>query len=159
MLTQAYLQTILSYDPDTGIFTWLKSIRYGYAGRKAGCIKRKGYVGIIIGGKSYLAHRLAWLYSFGEWPSNQIDHINGDKADNRISNLREANASENAQNQFSPKSHNPTKTLGVRFNQNGYEASIKINSKNVYLGRFSTPEEAHKAYVAAKRKLHSHGTL
>jgi hypothetical protein len=174
-LTQELLKELLSYDPNTGVFTWLprdakwfKSLNSylswntKHANTIAGSPNNKGYIKILIFGKSYAAHRLAWLYAYSEWPKKQVDHINAIKHDNSISNLREASNSENLQNRSSCLSSNKaTGMLGVSFH-NGtkkYQASIRLNRKHYYLGLFITPEEAHAAYVSAKRKLHPFSTL
>ena len=108
MITQEYLKSVLSYDPETGIFTWKyrqgligKKISWNtrYSEKQAGTIDPVGYLGIAIEYKRYYAHRLAWLYMTGELPKKYIDHLNGNKSDNRFLNLREATNSENQQNQ------------------------------------------------------------
>ena len=106
--------------------------------------------------KAYLkAHRLAWFFVYGEWPQKQIDHINGNKSDNRISNLRLATASQNLSNKGITKS-NTSGYKGVSFNRTKkkWMASIKVNKKSINLGYFLTPEEASEAYKAAAIKHH-----
>ena len=96
-LSQKYLREALHYDPDTGIFTWkVATASCVKVGAEAGCVKNDGYRAIGMGGKSYKAHRLAWLYVHGEWPKEQIDHINHIRTDNRMENLRPASGGENA---------------------------------------------------------------
>jgi citrate synthase len=90
-LTAEELRRVLHYDPDTGIFTWKVTLsNRNPAGKKAGCIDHYGYIMMSIHGKRYKAHRLAWLYMTGAWPTNQIDHKFNNRSDNRFSELREA---------------------------------------------------------------------
>lgn len=163
MLTQKLLKEELSYDEHTGQFKSLKHHKFSkrYIGDIVGSTKTNGYIEVYLLKKYYQAHRLAWFYIYGKWPSNQIDHINGIKSDNRLCNLREANYSENAQNLIKSKITNTTKLLGVRKkkNRNGYEASIKLNGKSYYLGYFKNAIDAHTAYIDAKRKYHIYGRL
>lgn len=149
MINQEIVKSRLHYDADTGIFTWISS------GKRAGCNHSLGYRKLRINGKSYKEHRLAWLYIYGDFPSGDIDHINRIKNDNRISNLREATESQNAQNIVNAQSHNKTGVLGVTKYGNKYQASIQINGIKKYLGGFTELEDAKNAYLAAKRKLHT----
>ena len=162
MLTQAKLKESLSYDPSTGNFIWLRNAPGGGStrvGDRAGTIEQQKYLRIGLDGTSYYAHRLAWLYMTGTWPSHGIDHINGDRRDNRWTNLRQADHSLNNQNLKIAKRHNATGLLGVGKNGSGFMASIRIDNKRHYLGTFRTAMEAHQAYLKAKRKLHPGGTL
>ena len=118
---------------------------------------RHGYVAIRLDDTLYTAHRLAWLYVNGEWPAEQIDHINRDRADNSITNLRSVTNAENAQNQRARA--NKSGFAGVRKENNKWLAEIKVNYKPIRIGLFETPEAAHEAYVAAKRKFHVKSTL
>jgi len=156
MLTQDYLKSLLNYDPDTGEFTWLVDRVHAKAGERAGLVKHDGYVRIRINNRAHSAHRLAWLYEYGVFPKNGIDHINGDRADNRISNLRAANQAENMQNLAMYKS-NKSGFMGVYFHKRNkkYQATIKAYGKQKHLGYFDTAESAFEAYKEAKRALHS----
>jgi len=156
MITQELLKELLHYDPETGIFVWKKKISCkvivgGIAGSKT-----NGYLEIGIFGKSYKAHRLAWLYIFGVWPNFDIDHKDSIKHHNWIDNLREVTKSGNQQNQIRAQRSNKTGFLGVSFHKtNGkYRAVITVNNKQKFIGLYETPEDAHAAYVSVKRKLH-----
>lgn len=156
MLTQARLKEILHYDPKIGIFTW--RINHGIRakiGQKAGYKNMYGYWGIGIDQKNYKLHRLAWLYIFGEFPKNQIDHINLDKSDNRISNLREATPSENAMNR-GIKSNNTSGFKGINWSRRhkSWCARISINNKRIQIGYFKDINVAHQAYLNAALIYH-----
>jgi hypothetical protein len=98
MLTQAKLKEILDYNPDTGVFTWKRTSGKAFKSAKAGTLVQ-GYRHITIDRQRYMAHRLAWLYVYGVWPTHQIDHINHSTDCNALPNLREVTHSENARNQ------------------------------------------------------------
>jgi len=156
-ITQDRLKQVLYYDPETGIFTWLvRPTNSVQIGDVAGSLTRKGYRQIMIDGVTYLAHRLAWLYATGTFPVDGMDHINGNPADNRIVNLREATGSENDQNRKSRR-NSASKFVGVCWSKDckKWEARICVNSKQRYLGQFATEEEAYVAYCAAKKSLHT----
>ena len=104
-------------------------------------------------------HRLAWLYVYGEWPHQQIDHIDGNKLNNRIENLRDVSPYANNENLHNPKKHNSTGVLGVRKRGNKYHSRIVVNGIEKHLGTFPTAAIAHQAYIDAKRKYHKHGNL
>lgn len=124
--------------------------------------KSDGYVVIMIDGKSYQAHRLAWLYIYEKWPDNMIDHLNTIRDDNRITNLRDVEHNINIQNQRRAQKNNKSAgLLGVTFNKlaQKYVAQIKLNGKNKYLGLFDNAEDAHEAYLEAKRQYHAGCTI
>ena len=151
------LKEDLIYNPDTGLFTRKvdKNKRF-VAGQVAGCIHHTGYVLVGLKKYRYFAHRLAWLYMYGEFPSSQIDHINQDKTDNRISNLRLVTPSENMQN-VSQNPRNTSGAKGVCWNASSrkWQSQIKANGKSIYLGLFSELESASAAYKAAAAKYHT----
>lgn len=163
------LQKALDYNPDTGLFTWkesrfcgrYRSVLVVQAGDVAGCLRRDGYTSIGIDRKVYMAHRLAWLYSFGSYPDDgfEIDHIDGDRSNNRIKNLRLVTRNENLQNLRSAKSHNKTSgVLGVHFDsQRGkWRAVLNLNKKKHCLGFFNSVEEAAKARALGESRLFTH---
>lgn len=149
-LTQERLKGLLRYDPETGAFSYPPSRRKPN-GRPAGCARGNGYWFIRIAGRAYYAHRLAWLYMTGEWPSEFVDHINADKADNRWSNLRQASNAQNIQNR--PFYGNRAGLKGAHFveREGVYASSIRVNGKLKYLGRFITAQAANAAYEAAAK--------
>lgn len=161
MLTTAMLCKVIDYDAETGIFTWRNSSGgHALQGKQAGAQTPSGYIRIAIAKKRYYAQQLAWLHAKGEWPKGTIDHINGDKADNRMSNLREAWHDENCQNQRKAHSHNKAGILGVSLRADGkYSAEIMVDGKRRYLGRYATAKDAESAYLKAKQELHPFGTL
>lgn len=153
-LTAEKLRERLRYDPETGVFTWLRPrSRNIKVGDVAGWVPPGGYSQIHVGGGLYKAHRLAWLYVHGVWPSCHIDHINCDPSDNRISNLREATNAENIRNQRR-KCNNTTGRKGVFWHRRAgkYMAQIMVNGRSVYLGLHPTIEDAAAAYEDASQK-------
>ena len=154
-LTAERLRAVLDYDRDSGVFTWrLRISRKIRVGSIAGNIMRNGYVQLMIDGRNYMAHRLAWLYVYGCWPQKVIDHIDGNPTNNRISNLRDVTQRENTENQRHPRSNNAVGLLGVCRNKHRWRATIQSCGRWRHLGTFDTPEEAHSAYLAAKAVLH-----
>lgn len=158
-ISHAALKVHLSYDSETGAFIWLAPMSNRVkAGSAAGSFhSATGYRYLTFDGRTYKAHRLAWFYVFGEWPVGDVDHINGIRTDNRLANLRVVSRSVNLQNQRKARSNNLSSgVLGVCASSHGkkWRASIKIDGKQVHLGRFDDVESASAAYMAAKRKFH-----
>lgn len=151
-LTAKYVRSVLVYDSDTGIFTWrVRVAMRARAGDIAGHRMRSGYVQIMIDKVHYQAHRLAWLYVTGMWPSGDLDHKDLNKSNNAISNLREATDTQNKGNRRALK-NNKLGVKGVLYDakmRRPYRAQIWINGRSVYLGGFATAEEASAAYAAA----------
>lgn len=160
-LTHERACEMLNYDKDTGIFTWRVYRRGVQRGKPVGSYTTKGYILITIDGCTYRAHRIAWLIVNGSWPQDQIDHINGIRDDNRISNLREAKNPCNQENQRKARSDNKIGLLGVIWNKqcNKFQAHIVVKGKQRHLGYFLDANDAHSAYVSAKRLLHAGNTL
>jgi len=147
------LKAILSYNPEIGIFVWreVPKNKICLIGKIAGSLKKDGYRVITIDRVQYHEHRLAWLYTYGSWPNDQLDHIDRDRTNNKVSNLREANSSTNQANTITKKSKELPK--GVRrythHRHKKYCAYIKTKVGNKFLGSFLTMEEAREAYKEA----------
>lgn len=153
-LTQDILKDILCYDPETGLFTWKRQQGKMKAGSRAGTYREGNYVLIGIDKEHYFGHRLAWLYVYGEWPEDMLDHINNDRRDNRIANLRKATNQTNGLN----RGKNSNNTSGVKniswsASRKKWEAELRVNTKRVKLGRFSLLEDAVRAITSAREKL------
>lgn len=159
MITQERLVELLSYCTETGTFKWKprRCNQHTVGGKIAGSIDSYGYRQIEIDGRGYLAHRLAWLYVYGVWPSSQVDHINRDKTNNAIANLRLVTNKQNQENQGRYK-NNKSGYRGVMWHKGKkcYVAQIRHNLKCYALGQFETAEAAYEAYRAAAARLHSH---
>lgn len=158
-LTHEQLTARLRYDPATGKFTRVVSVRQYKAGTESGCYAKSGYVIVCINRRNYMAHVLAWFYAHAQWPHGEIDHRNGVRADNRLENLRDVPLHVNAQNKRKAMAHSTTGLLGVCRNRKKFLARIKRLDKVTHLGTYDTAEEAHAAYVAAKREMHEGCTL
>jgi hypothetical protein len=157
MITQDEIKALLHYDPIDGSFVRLISTaRCVKVGDVAGYKNNCGYISIGLLGKFYLAHRLAWMYTYGEFPE-YIDHINGIRDDNRIANLRSVTRKQNGENTFLRKD-NKTGLRGVSFHKaaNKWRAQIKHNGKKMHLGFFNAMEDASMAYQAASAKFFTH---
>jgi hypothetical protein len=158
-MTPEVVGDLLRYEPETGHFYWRKNRRgMAKAGMRAGSINSGGYVMIAFLGHPYTAHKLAWILYYGSEPKyitpgrGGIDHINGDKADNRICNLRLATNSQNQANQRKSRSSCGFKGV-AKSSPNRWEAKIRVNGKRIYLGNSPTPEGAHELYRQAAIKF------
>lgn len=169
-LSAQRLREVLDFDEQSGAFTWKLRLAHriqigdvaGYLEKKPKKDSRTRYMHIGIDGELYPAHRLAWLYVHGTWPVGQIDHLNGDGADNRIANLRDCQPQVNCENRRRARADSATGLLGAFKNslgRPGFHSKIKLNGKQVVLGTFGTAEAAHEAFVAAKRQHHEGCTL
>jgi hypothetical protein len=163
-VTQERVRELLSYDAETGVFTWLrrsensrldKTFNARFAGTKAGSANSNGYLLIGIKGRLYPAHRLAWLWFHGTMPADQIDHIDGNRANNAIANLREATNSQNQRNRGSTKL-NTSGFKGVSWRKEAgkWYAQIKIGGRPIFLGYYDTPAAASASYSVAAAKYH-----
>lgn len=154
MITASDLKNVLSYNPETGNFTWLITLsNRGMAGSTAGCLGPE-YVHIQIHGTLYLAHRLAWLYMTGRWPKCEIDHKDINGHNNKWENLREATRTQNNRNRRTNRPLPKGVTLPNPNLKKPYRAVVRYEGKNRYLGYYATPEEAQKVYAAEIDRLH-----
>lgn len=157
VITAQRLREILSYDPETGLFVYRTQRGRSRAGSKAGTVQGDGRININLEGRVYRAHRLAWLYMTGEWPAQEIDHKDTDPGNNRWVNLRNTSSTVNKQNiQKAPNGKIYSRLLGAHWCKQSrvWKSSIRVNKKRVYLGVFASEQEAHEAYIAAKRIVH-----
>jgi hypothetical protein len=151
MLTQQYLHQVFDYI-DGHFYRKIKTSNFANLG-KVGHIGNRGYEIISVCGRQYLAHRLAWFYVYGVMPS-MIDHIDGDRKNNKIENLRICDCSKNAMNS-GVKKRNKLGVKGVFESKNGkYVAQICLNYKKIHIGTFHTIEEASDAYAVASKLYH-----
>ena len=152
-ITRERALELLSYDEATGEFVWRRSKKGIVAGAKAGSPTQFGYVTIRVDYKAYQAHVLAWLMTHGARPDCDIDHIDGDRMNNRLSNLRLASRQQNNGNARLSKANTSGFKGVTRYNAKPrtkpWIAQITVNGKRKGLGYFATPEEAHEAYAAA----------
>jgi hypothetical protein len=155
MLTAERLREVAVYDHETGVFSWKIPRRRVRVGAAAGTVSKRGYIDICVDCQVYKAHRLAWLYTYGEWPVALIDHINGDKTDNRLANLRPATKAENGANRTKHESRNTSGYRGVHWDKRGqrWVAHIKQNGVGIHIGSFRTPAEASAAHDLRARKV------
>ena len=167
-ITADFLRTIVDYDPASGIFTWKeRPIRTGFermdrvwnsreAGKRAGGISKNGSRAISVFNIRYAEHRLAYLWMTGNWPAQEIDHINGNPSDNRWANLRPATHSENSQN-TKLRSDNTSGYRGVSkcSRSNKWYAYINIDGKMQPIGRFDSKSDAYDAYMRRRSELHT----
>lgn len=146
-MTAEFLRSVLSYDPETGLFAWIcKPGIPRVPGISAGTEMKEGYIRIQINRHSYKAHRLAWLYMTGAWPDGEVDHINRMRNDNRWVNLRVGSRSQNQANR-EPKPGREIKAKGVSFSPSRtYIVKIYCRGKAYFAGRYKTEDEAAHAY-------------
>lgn len=147
---------LVSYNAETGAFFRADGSRADFPHRPT------GYSRVTIGGRRVLAHRAAWFLTHGDWPANEIDHVNSNRADNRLANLRLASRSENAQNARGARSSNMSSgLLGVHWNKAAqkWQAEIVIDGKSKHLGLFECKHKASEVYLSAKRELHPFCTI
>lgn len=152
---QSEVKKLLRYDEKTGLFTWIGT-RSGVLGKDsvAGTVDKKGYIRITVLGKEVMAHRLAWLYVHGTWPENQIDHIDENKSNNAITNLRVVTNGENCCRR-GPQKNNTSGVKGVT----GYEGCWRVRvgapgEGRKHLGYYKTLKEAEQVAREAREKLH-----
>lgn len=152
-LPAAVLRKRVFYDPATGVMAWRKARYRTLLGKEVGTVSPSGYRTVVIGGAIYMVHRLVWLHVHGSWPAADIDHINGRRDDNRLCNLREATRSQNNANR-TPRALGGLKGATLHRHSGRWQAQIGFGGRNVFLGTFSSPEEAHAVYAAKAREVH-----
>lgn len=151
---------LFNYDPATGSLTWKQqNSSRAAAGCKAGCMRSDGYLLVGVDKSQYLAHRVIWLLQTGVWPTYLVDHVNGVRSDNSWVNLRKADQRLNQENQKQAKASSTSGLLGVSPSGHKWRSRIVARGTEVHLGTFATPEEAHQAYLTAKRQLHAGCTI
>jgi hypothetical protein len=161
LLSADEARRVFLYDPESGLLSWRARPSVGVkVGDSAGSKRKDGYLGLKYRGQQYLAHRIAWLITYGSWPVQDVDHIDGNRSNNAIANLRDVSRAMNVQNVRAPRCSNEASgMLGVTKRGRKWQASIWAGGRRSYLGLFSAPEEAHAAYVQAKRQLHPGNTM
>ena len=159
-LSLEQVQSLLDLNRESGELRWTARASMGrLTQRIAGCVGGCGYQQIKIGKRVYLSHRIVWLLTHGEWPMANIDHIDGNRLNNAPINLRLANASQNRQN-LAPQTKSASGLLGAIYRpgtsrrRECWESRIKLDGVSKWIGRFSSPQEAHAAYIAAKSAIH-----
>ena len=158
-LTLDRLHQVLDYNKETGVFVWKHRDKHKEKlGKVATTSLMYCYLGVSLDGVKYPAHRLAFFYVHGYWPKI-VDHINGDKLDNRIENLRNVDEFINTQNIHKARKNNKNNLLGVYVFEGRYKSCIRVNKKSLHLGTFDSKELAHEAYLQAKRKYHDGCTI
>lgn len=146
------LRSIYHYDMQTGHFTWRVAGSGRVVGKRAGSVGSAGYRHMKAFGRQVLAHRLAWLYVTGKWPRDMVDHINGNRDDNRFANLRECDKTQNHGNAV--RKPNSLGYQGVARKGRRFVARIHYRGHSRILGNFDSAEDAHEAYVQEHRRLH-----
>ena len=153
-LTQKRLKELFTYEPETGLFTRIaRTGSRGNLGPVAGCLNDQGYLIIGIDAKEFRAHRLAWLYMTGEWPTPECDHLDLDRANNKWANLRSATRSQNGANKRARRD-NKAGIKGVCWDKQTrkWRAQLQANGKRINIGRFDCPAAAHFAYLVFANK-------
>ncbi|AUR97566.1 AP2/ERF domain protein [Vibrio phage 1.242.O._10N.261.54.B2] len=151
-----HIKEHVNYNRDTGVLTWRKNFFKTKVDSEVGSVSNLGYRKFGLSGTTYLSHRVVWAIHYSEQPPEIIDHINGNRLDNRIANLRSSDHTENAENQRKAMRSNKTsKYLGVSKFKGRWRARIKARGKYIFLGYHETEEQARDAYLDAKRRLHA----
>lgn len=161
-LTSGELRRLLTYNANTGVFTWNTRVsqRCRIGDTATGRVTSGGYIQITISGRVYVAHRLAWLYVYGEWPDDELDHVNGNRSDNRIVNLRPATRKQNMENKRLYK-NSSSGSRGVSWDSKAgmWRASVTSLGKAHHLGFFHDKEEAAAVAREKRLQLFTHNTL
>lgn len=159
-ITQDELKRLFSYNRNTGILR--NRIQRGSSrkGHAVGINSDRGRLVLKIHRKTYQVHRLIWMYVYGHWPKHGIDHIDGNPSNNRLANLRDVPAAHNAQNRHGPQANSKSGVLGVVVTRHGrWRAQVQFKGVSYHVGCYTTKEEAHAAYLKAKRAIHPGCTI
>ena len=159
-ITFEELIKVLDYNPETGQFTWIGHVKKNLLNKIAGCKRKDDCIVIGLFGRDYLAHHLAWFFVNKQWPTKEIDHVDQNRSNNKISNLRDVDHRTNCQNyRIATKNNKTTKLLGAAYRYGRFYSRIRVGDKRITIGSFATAEEAHQAYIAAKRLYHAGCTI
>jgi hypothetical protein len=154
------LRELFAYDPASGVMTWIKKTGHrAQVGAVAGSLNAGGYAVVRFDGVQSYVHRIAWALQTGAWPAGEIDHIDGARANNRWTNLRQADHTLNMQNLRRATRASSTGLLGAQRHGDVFRSFIRVPGGKKYLGTFAAAIDAHNAYVTAKRDLHAGCTL
>lgn len=155
------LRELLTYDPETGLLRWRVGYGMAVAGSTAGARTWAGYIAVGIDGEKFRAHRVAWALVYGEWPEHTIDHLDGDRCNNKLANLRCVSHAVNMQNMRKPTVRNTSGYLGVYWSdrRGGWMAAVTTAGKKRRWGPYKTRERAYETYVIRKRQYHEGCTL
>ena len=150
-----YVASLLEYDSETGRLTWKKHTPPVRAGQVAGSMQKNGYVSVSIGQRRYLAHRIAWLLSFGSWPTGVVDHINGITTDNRISNLRACTQGENQRNRGAQR-NNKSGVKGISWDKRRslWQGWVERDGRRTWVGYHKNLDDAERAIIEIRSRLH-----
>lgn len=159
-VTAERLRELFSYDPERGILSRLVPRNGTKTGPIPGTLTNRGYLQISADNRRYYVHRIAWMISHGEIPDGlYIDHVNGNRSDNRLANLRLLTIAENCQNRHGVHRSREGGILGVDLKRGKWRARINIGGRQVEIGLFPTQDEASEAYLKAKREMHPAATI
>ncbi|MCD8514634.1 MAG: HNH endonuclease [Burkholderiaceae bacterium] len=161
MVSVQRLRELFDYDDEAGVLYWKVSYGKAFKGNRAGYVNASGYMTVGLIGEKFRVHRIVWAVVHGAWPKHVIDHIDGNKLNNRIENLRSVSASVNMQNIRKPTKANTSGYLGVYWSQRrgGWMASLSTAGKQTRWGPYKTAERASEKYLTKKREMHEGCTL
>lgn len=157
-LTHQELISVISYDPVSGVFFKLGAAGDGAQQRPTGHKNVRGYMCVYVAGRSYAAHRLAFFYMQKEWPPHDVDHINGDRTDNRFSNLRQVTRKQNKENMTVTWAASCVRGVTWCKKRKAWKAQVKHNQRHYNIGYFSELEAAAEAAKAGRDRLFTHHT-
>lgn len=145
------VRAVFEYSPETGVLRYKNPKSYAVHRDQAGWLDKQGYREVRMDGKRFFAHRVVWAYVYGAWPVHEIDHINGDRSDNRISNLRDVSRWGNQRNMVQHREGHLAGTTHRTLNS--WQAKIQVNGVRHHIGSFATEQEAHEAYIRKSQEM------